>query len=128
MAGFSTRQLPDHFAVLSGPNPPDDLCFPSDSLQILWNNSNESWSDHGQHYHRESDEVFIVLEGSIDVEIGEDEVTIGPGETCFFPAGTWHGILRANPPIRCLVIRAPTGADKVYREFCVVPPTDTNDW
>ncbi|MGI8403848.1 MAG: cupin domain-containing protein [Thermomicrobiales bacterium] len=127
MTGFAKRQLPDRFAVLSGPNPPDGLCFSSDNLQILWNNSDISWSDPRPHYHQESDEVFLVLRGSVDVEVGDDEVTIGPGEVCFFPAGTWHGIKKTHPPAQFLVVRAPTTADKVYRESCSVPPPDIDD-
>lgn len=70
MQQYLRRTLPLNFAVLAGPNPDDDLAFRSDNLQILWNCSDESWADPGQHYHRESDEVFIVLKGSLDVEVG----------------------------------------------------------
>lgn len=113
---YLRRSLPREFTVLGGPNPTDALAFRSSNLQILWNCSDESWTDLGQHYHRESDEVFIVLKGSLEVEVEQEVFTVDAGELCFFPAGVWHAITRANPPVEALVIRAPVTSDKVYRD------------
>ncbi len=112
---YVRRALPREFAVLGGPNSDDDLAFRSDNLQILWNCSDESWADPGQHYHHESDEVLIVLKGSLDVEVGEEQFTVEAGEICFFPAGMFHAITGAHTPIEALVIRAPATQEKVFR-------------
>lgn len=114
MAAWRKRFLPQHFAVLGGPNPPDELGFTSDHIQILWNSGDEPWKDPGQHHHTDSDEVFIVLKGSIDLDVGEERVTVGADEMCFFPAGVAHGVVKVHPPIRALVIRSPAVHDKVY--------------
>lgn len=116
MKTYHRRRLPPHFAVLSGPNPPDELAFKSERLQILWNDLDEPWSDPGQHYHVDSDEVFIVLKGSIEVEVDDEQFMLGAGEVCFFPAGVFHSIVTSNPPVQAFVIRAPATGDKVYRD------------
>jgi hypothetical protein len=41
-------------------------------------------------------------------------VRVGPGEFCCFPAGLLHQIVAIEPPIRTLMIRAPSVDDKVY--------------
>lgn len=114
MTRYLRRSLPEAFAVLAGPNPPDELGFRTDGLQILWNDSNDSWADPGQHYHAESDEVFIVLKGALEIEVEDERFTLGPGEMCVFPAGVSHAVVKVHPPINHLVIRAPAGQDKTY--------------
>ena len=116
MTKYLRRALPREFAVLGGPNPPDEMAFRSDNLQILWNCSDASWADPGQHYHVESDEVFIVLKGSVDVEVDDERFSLEAGELCFFPAGLLHAITGAHPPVEAFVIRAPAMSDKVYRD------------
>jgi len=115
MATYLRRALPAGFAVLAGPNPPDELGFRTDRLQILWNDSNDCWVDPGQHYHAESDEVFIVLKGALEIEAEDECFTLGPGEMCVFPAGVSHAVVKVHPPINHLVIRVPARQDKVYR-------------
>lgn len=114
MARYLRRSLPDTFAVLAGPNPPDDLGFQTERVQILWNDSGDTWADPGQHYHVESDEIFIVLKGTLEIEVDDERFTLGPGEMCVFPAGVSHAVTKVHPPINHLVIRAPAGEDKVY--------------
>ena len=117
MAGYLKRSLSEeYFVVLSGPNPPDHLGFQSDRIQILWNNSDQSWSDPGQHLHTNSDEVYLVLEGAIVFEVEDERFTIAAGEICLVPAGTFHAIVAVETPIKSLVIRAPASQDKVYRD------------
>ena len=31
-----------------------------------------------------------------------------------FPVGVYHAILEVNPPVKMFIIRAPSGADKIY--------------
>lgn len=116
MSSYHRQTLPPNFAVLSGPNPPDDFTFKSDRLQILWNYLDEPWSDAAQHYYIDSDEAFIVLKGSVVVEVDDEQFTLQPGEVCFFPAGVFHSIVTSHPPVQAFVIRAPATSDKVYRD------------
>ena len=112
--GFHHRRLPEQSALLAGRWVPDDLAFRSDALQVWFNDRSEPWSDPGPHFHAESDEMFVVLEGALLVEVDGERVRVGPGEFCCFPAGLPHQISSIEPPIRTLMIRAPSVDDKVY--------------
>lgn len=118
MATYLKRALPNEFAVLSGPVPPDDLGFRSDRLLILWNDFDEPWADPGHHLHTDSDEAYIVLKGAIVLEIEDERVTVSTGEVCFVPSGVVHAVVQAETPVQALVIRAPASQDKEYRDTC----------
>ncbi|MDQ3657630.1 MAG: cupin domain-containing protein [Chloroflexota bacterium] len=77
------RTLPLSFVMLGGPKPPDDLGFTSNRIQRIWNACEEPWRDSGQHYHTESDEVFIVFKGSIELAVGDERISTEAGELCF---------------------------------------------
>lgn len=62
------------------------------------------------HVHRESDEVFYLIDGSLDVTCGDDSWHVGPGAVVFLPRGVPHGFV-AGPdrPVRTLLINATAG-------------------
>ncbi|MGB3329466.1 MAG: cupin domain-containing protein [Thermomicrobiales bacterium] len=115
--------IPETFAVLSGPNPPDDAGFRSNRLQILGNSRDTPWSDPDMHMHTEGDEAYLVLEGSITLLIEDERVRVSAGEVCFVAAGTFHALIDVTPPYRGFVIRAPAIDDKVSRPYD--PPIGT---
>ena len=117
MEKYHHRKLPDYSTLLSGHSPPDDVGFTSNHLQIWFNKTNESWVGDGEkpHKHQNSDECFIVLQGSLDVDVEGEQFTINTGEFCCFPAGIYHSILEIQPPIETLMIRSPSIEDKVYQ-------------
>lgn len=114
MTHYHSHKLPDFSTLLSGRIPPDDVGFVSERLQIWYNNTSEAWADPAPHIHAESDEVFIVLRGSIEIEVEGKRQRIGPREFCCFPAGVAHAVVAVYPPVETLMIRAPGGHDKVY--------------
>nr|BBH87691.1 hypothetical protein KTC_24420 [Thermosporothrix sp. COM3] len=115
MARFHRRKLPDHSTLLAGPVPRDEVGFQSDRLQIWYNHTNKAWADARPHAHQESDECFIVLQGSIVVEVEGERFTIGPREFCCFPRGLYHRVIEVRPPVETLMLRAPAGNDKIYQ-------------
>lgn len=115
MATYLKRALSGDFTVLSGPTPPDDLGFRSDRLQILWNNSDEPWTDSGHHLHTNSDEAYIVLKGVIHLDIDGDRITVSKGEICFVPARVMHAVVGVETPVQALVVWSPASPDKVSR-------------
>jgi len=117
MKKFHHRKLPDYSTLLSGHSPPDGVGFKSDLLQIWFNKTNDSWVGEGEkpHMHQSSDECFIVLQGSLDVDVEGEQFTIKAGEFCCFPAGIYHNILEISPPVETLMIRSPSLEDKVYQ-------------
>lgn len=112
---FHHRKLPPNSALLSGRIAPDDLAFQSESLQAWFNdNPSDAWKDPGPHFHTDSDEMFIVLEGALHVAVEGEVVRVAAGEFCCFPAGVLHELVRVEGPYRTLMIRAPSVNDKVY--------------
>lgn len=114
MARYHQQRLPDYSTLLAGRVPPDEVGFASERLQIWYNNTSEVWADPEPHAHQESDEIFVVLRGSIEVEVEGARRTVGPREFCCFPRGVVHQLVRVHPPVETLMIRAPSVADKVY--------------
>ena len=114
MSTFHHKKLPDHSALLMGRAPRDETGFPSQRLQIWYNNTDKPWQDDGLHAHRESDECFVVLQGSLTVEVAGETHEIRVGDCCF-PAGVHHAVVGVETPARTLMIRAPSVEDKVYR-------------
>ena len=121
MARFHHRKLPDYSTLLSGRVPPDDVGFQSDRLQIWYNNTEEEWVDPLPHAHQESDECFIILRGSVVVEVEGERFTIGPREFCCFPRGVYHQVVSVQTPAETLMLRAPAVSDKVYQQEAEKP-------
>jgi mannose-6-phosphate isomerase-like protein (cupin superfamily) len=117
---FHHHPLPDSSTLLAGRQPPDEVGFASGQLQIWYNNTQQTWDDPAPHAHLTSDECFIVLRGSLLVEVEGERVLIGPREFCCFPAGVYHAVVQVFPPVESLMIRAPSIDDKIYR----MPPAD----
>ena len=121
MSRFHHRPLPDFSTLLSGRWPPDDVGFQSERLWIWYNHTGEGWSDPQPHAHRESDECFIVLQGSLEVEVEGQRYTVGPREFCCFPAGFFHWIVAVHPPVEAIMLRSPLVDDKIFQQDETTP-------
>jgi quercetin dioxygenase-like cupin family protein len=44
------------------------------------------------HAHAGADKVYAVMEGHVQVRVGDDTAQLGPGEAALCPAGFDHGI------------------------------------
>ncbi len=57
------------------------------------------------HVHRSDDEAWYVLEGTLRVQVGKDEVEVSAGSGVFVPRGTAHTYWNPGPaPVRYLLI------------------------
>ena len=67
-----------------------------------------------RHIHPNTEEAMIILEGTLDVVLGRDRMTIGPGDTVLAPAGTTHGFVnRYEEPARLLYVFPTHEVDRV---------------
>jgi mannose-6-phosphate isomerase-like protein (cupin superfamily) len=118
------RKLPDapqameaggqHFwALLAGSEPPNDFCFKSKHLQVIYNNTSIPWKDTSAHAHAESDEIYIVLAGVMVVSVEGVRVAVKAGEFLCVPAGTFHQLVEVDAPVKSFVLRSPSVKDKV---------------
>ena len=46
-----------------------------------------------RHYHRDSEEIYFILEGRADMELEGTHAELGPGEGVAIPPGAWHEIV-----------------------------------
>ena len=61
-----------------------------------------------RHYHRASEELYYLLEGTGSMEIDGERRAVGPGDAILIPAGSWHQITAGRQaPVRMLVCCAP---------------------
>lgn len=63
------------------------------------------------HLHREQDDTFYVLEGTLTVQVGEELVDLGPGGFLSVPPGVPHTFdnLRDGGPVRGINVMTPGG-------------------
>src|SRR6185436_18054418 len=115
MKPYHHRKLPEYSTLLSGHLPRDANSFESQQLQIWYNHTDQKWSDEMPHMHAESDEIFVVLQGTLTIEVEGKRFNVGPREFCCFPRGVYHSVVEVHPPVETLMIRAPSVDDKVYQ-------------
>ena len=56
------------------------------------------------HKHDETDELFLVLDGTLEIELRERTITLRPGELFVVPRGTEHRPAARNGEVHMLLI------------------------
>jgi mannose-6-phosphate isomerase-like protein (cupin superfamily) len=60
------------------------------------------------HVHHQDDEASYVLEGTLKVRVGVDDVKVGAGGAVLVPRGTPHTYWNPDPtPTRCVLVMTP---------------------
>ncbi len=78
----------------------------------------EATYDIPSHIHSHEDEAIYVLEGQVTVQVGDDELSVGPGGFVFMPRDVAHSItLASEPPIRFLAISNPSGFEHFMEDL-----------
>ncbi len=72
----------------------------------------EAWLEPGQaterHYHAASEELYVLLDGSGEMEIDGERARVDPGDAVLIPPGARHQITAlADGPLRFLCCCAP---------------------
>ena len=61
-----------------------------------------------RHYHRESEEIYYVVEGAGEIELDGERAPVATGDAILIPPGSWHTIRAdAGIPLRFLCACAP---------------------
>jgi mannose-6-phosphate isomerase-like protein (cupin superfamily) len=69
------------------------------------------------HIDHRDDEAFFVLEGTYACQLGDHNLTCGPGESFFAPRGTLHAFKNAgDTQARMLIVQSPGGIIEKYLE------------
>ena len=76
----------------------------------------EAWLEAGQatdrHYHAQTEEIYVLLDGEGELEVDGDRRRVGPGDAILIPAGAWHQIRAGVAPVRFLCCCAPPYSDE----------------
>jgi quercetin dioxygenase-like cupin family protein len=78
------------------------------------------------------DESYIVLEGSLTIQAGEERFQLRPGGTALVPMGVPHTFRVDSDGARVLVLSTPAGLERMVRDGSVpataatLPPPDTS--
>ena len=79
-----------------------------------------------QHIHKNEDEAFYVLEGEINVLLGERTTRATAGSFVLIPRGTVHTFSRVGQePAKLLAIFSPPGLEQFFDEAVDLDVTDT---
>ena len=77
------------------------------------------------HSHRELLDSFYVLEGTLTVQVGDDELEAPPGTYACVPPGVLHTFAnRSEQPVRFLNLNTPGGWEDYIRDLAAVMPAD----
>jgi mannose-6-phosphate isomerase-like protein (cupin superfamily) len=64
-----------------------------------------------RHFHRRSEEIYLVLEGDGDLEVDGETRAVGAGDAVVIPAGSWHELTARGGGVRMLCCCVPPYAD-----------------
>ena len=70
----------------------------------------------GPHVHPSHDEWFYVLEGTLDMQVGELQPHAAAGQSVFIPRGTVHAFRVTSPTCRVLNGFTPAAMDAIIRQ------------
>lgn len=72
------------------------------------------------HRHSDCSELFHVLEGRVDFDVGDEHLQLGPGESVLVPRNTVHTFRPASESgSRVITVFAPGGFDRWFRDMGV---------
>lgn len=60
-----------------------------------------------RHYHRESEEIYFLLDGGGTMEVDGEEREVGAGDAVLIPPGAWHTLRAGDGGARLLCCCAP---------------------
>jgi quercetin dioxygenase-like cupin family protein len=72
------------------------------------------------HRHLRASETFIVLEGTIDVQAGDDRRQVTAGGVAILPRDVPHGFVVTSDSARYLTLHTPAGFDHFVHEVSAV--------
>ncbi len=77
------------------------------------------------HIHGTGSEAAYVLEGEVELRLGDQTLKASAGAAIFVPLGTTHNVTNAGPgTAKILVILSPPGFEGYWREMSELPLTD----
>ena len=81
-------------------------------------------------HHHDFDETFYVLEGELTFRLGEETLTLGPGELVHVPRGAVHTFANfSDAPAHQLIVCAPAGFERHFARMAAeIEGVDPPEW
>jgi uncharacterized cupin superfamily protein len=77
--------------------------------------------DTGAHYHSKIEEQFYVIEGEMELRVGDRRIVGRPGTFVTVPTGVAHAFAnRSNAPARMLLVTTPPGHERYFVELAEI--------
>lgn len=86
-------------------------------VSLVENTVPANWEGTPLHHHA-FDEAFHVLDGELTLQVGDEVLTRGPGETAFAPRDVHHAVANhGDAPARYLLVCTPAGFERYFDEL-----------
>jgi mannose-6-phosphate isomerase-like protein (cupin superfamily) len=107
---IASRERAEPFTTLDGSTIRELLAARNQSLAEATLSAGQATQ---RHYHAETEEIYVVLDGGGEMEVDGDRSRVGPGDAILIPPGAWHQ-LRADDSgeLRILCCCAPPYRDE----------------
>ncbi|MFF3909715.1 cupin domain-containing protein [Streptomyces sp. NPDC001848] len=73
------------------------------------------------HLHESDEETFLILDGTLRVEVGNEVRSVGAGALALLPRGLAHGFVVTSPTARFLTLHTPGGGFDAFVADVGVP-------
>jgi len=107
------RRLKECYKWLFGKG---EALYNSNFMSLHYNETEKGWTetDPYLHYHREAEEYYISLEGSLTIQVDTNIIKVRPCQLLKVNPKVPHGVLSVETPFRGFTIRVPMSLeDKV---------------
>ena len=75
------------------------------------------------HTHTREDELYYILEGRLEITLGDRKTVAAAGTSAFLPRGVPHAWrVVGDKSVKFLVTVTPSGMEHMFREFAALPP------
>lgn len=75
------------------------------------------------HVHAEQEDTFLVLSGTLKLQVGEELIDLHPGDLASAPPGVPHTYTNVeDEPAHVVNIMTPGGLDRAFADFVKLPP------
>ncbi|HEX8833456.1 MAG TPA: cupin domain-containing protein [Abditibacteriaceae bacterium] len=75
------------------------------------------------HLHKNEDELFHIIEGSMEFKVGGETTVATAGTTVFLPRNVPHEFMTVGDvPVKTMVMVFPSGAEEMFEELHALPP------
>lgn len=94
----------------------------TDGQYVLIEENNEPGVGIPIHVHENEDEIFRVIKGKLEVQVGDQKTVLGPGDMAFAPRGiphTWR--VTGDKPAKVDLSIFPAGLEQMFEELAQLP-------